>query len=171
MSSERAIALLERIAAAVERLVEMEEGRRKKAVDPDPDAVSPERLIEVWNQYCQGLPRASGAPDGSTRRRRLVAALKAEKSLERWGAAVRALANSPHHRGQNERGWVANIDFLVQAGQFQKWLEAGAQREAAARPEPAQAKAVWCGCGKVATRGPGTRNPDLSSEPRCGDCK
>lgn len=171
MSSERAIALLERIAAAVERLVELEEGRRKKAVEPDPDAIPPERLIEVWNQYRQGLPRADSAPEGSTRRKRIATVLKAERDLQKWGAAVRAIANSPHHRGQNERGWVANIDFLIQAGQFQKWIEAGAQREVAARPEPAQSRAVWCGCGKVATRGPGTRNPDLSSEPRCGGCK
>lgn len=169
--SERAASFLERIAIALERLVELEETRRKKPVEAEPPGVPPERLLEVWNSNRGGLPQAREAPEGSTRRRRMVAVLRVQPDLAKWSAAVRALASSPHHKGQNERGWVANIDFLIQANQFPKWLEAGAQRDAEPQGRGRQARTVWCACGKVATRGPGTRNPDLAELPVCDVCK
>lgn len=174
-SDDRIYQLLERIALAVEGLrADVLARKPTPAPKAEPHAAMVwtglvKAFVLMWQAHRGGLPACTtaGSADG-VRYKSIVACIKECDDLDRWAFAIKALAASPHHRGQNERGWVANIDFLVQPSQRLKWLEAGDRlpREA---PKVAP-KGAWCQCGAPAIMGPGTRSPDLCDQPRCGEC-
>jgi hypothetical protein len=71
-------------------------------------------VLDAWNDSVQGkMPRA----DGLRKKGRPELIAKAlEKSHGGVGALrdlFRACAASPHHRGENERGWAASLDWLL----------------------------------------------------------
>lgn len=168
----------ERIYDLLTRIAEAVEGLRADVAARKPTASTAREewghrvglFVGAWQANRGGLPACTtaGAAD-SVRYKSIVACLKECDNISRWANAVKALSASPHHRGQNERGWVANIDFLVSPAQRLKWLEAGDRlpREA----PKAKPQGAWCACGAPAIMGPGTRSPDLSDVPRCGSCK
>jgi hypothetical protein len=128
------------------------------------------RLLDVWNE-CRGLlPEAMAASPGTKRYKQAVAALKVEPDLSRWRLAIKALAASPWHRGENPAGIkYGTIDFLLQSGKFMEWLDKGrdmAKSSTKAAPVP------FCATCKtaVAIYGPGTRNQTASELPACGGC-
>lgn len=88
-------------------------------------------LVDLWNRETAGSPLPSCLAATGQRFRDLDIATREEPDLAVWREAIRALLVSPHHVGQNERGWKADIGFLVQPSQRSKWLEKG--RAAVAR--------------------------------------
>jgi hypothetical protein len=155
---------------AIRQLLEAQAKPKSAPKAPPCTAEDADAFVAMWNANCGGLPKAETAgPADGPRRAGIAACLKVTRDLTRWADAVKALAASPHHRGQNERGWVANIDFLIGPSQRLKWMEEGARRAAQA-PKATPHREVWCGCGKQAIHGPGTRNPDTAAEPQCADC-
>ena len=117
------------------------------------------------------MPRANVPEPGSIRWSRILECLSGVPSPERWGEAVKALSCSGFHCGDNPRGWRANIDFLIQQSQRNKWLEmsqfASKRQDASADKVNSQ---VCSDCGAVAVVGPGTRQPDLSAVALCRGC-
>lgn len=158
----QAIALLTEIR---DLLAARREPKPRAPASGEADAVR--AFVEAWNRHRGRLPKAHAVPLGQ-RAGRIAAALQAEPRLERWESAMKALASSPFHLGENGRGWKATIDFLVQPSQYPKWLEAGDEKAAA----PAPAEQVWCvACSnRQATYGPGTRNPAVAEKPMCLTC-
>jgi hypothetical protein len=56
------------------------------------------------------------------REKQLKARLK-DCSLDEWQRAMDALERSAFCRGENDRGWIADFDFLLQPKSFTKLLE------------------------------------------------
>lgn len=82
-------------------------------------------LVDVWNEEVAGSPLPACRAVSGQRLRDLTIALREEPDLEVWRAAIRELLAYPHACGQNDRGWKADIGFLVQPSQRSKWLEKG----------------------------------------------
>jgi hypothetical protein len=88
----------------------------------DPDKLTATEVIEAWQERM--VPRGFPAIAKMTgeRERKLRARLK-DSTLEEWQRAMDALERSAFCRGENDRGWRADFDFLLQPKSFTKLLE------------------------------------------------
>ncbi len=93
------------------------ESCRRKPTTPLPPMVS------MWNEKVAGTPLKAVRVWSSKRDRVLKARLRDEADLAVWGRAMDHLIASDFHRGVNDQGWVAGLDFLLQPGQAPKWLD------------------------------------------------
>jgi hypothetical protein len=109
-------------------------------LDPDKDAaLSPVGLAELWNtRTTPPLPRClipmSGARQGRARAR-----LREHPQPEYWQTVLDGIEASAWCRGENDRGWRASFDWLLQADVGAKVLE-GKYARCASRPSPATTK-------------------------------
>lgn len=81
-------------------------------------------LVEAWN----GLPHPPFPACHAVAGKRLRAAqarLREVPDIDRWRRAVARLPTSPFLRGENDRGWVATLDWLLRPDTLTK-LEEGA---------------------------------------------
>ena len=87
------------------------------------DALTPADVFESWNDMAPkvGLPVAKGMTP--SRLRQTKARLREFPAMEDWQRAFRHIAETPFLRGENDRGWRADFDFLVQAKSFTKLVE------------------------------------------------
>lgn len=103
------------------------------SLEPDPDSTprppKPKvrsdqhalpRLAEIWNEHRGSLPLVKGC--GKPRRTAAEARFK-EASEEEWIQAIRKLASSRFAKGENDRKWKADFDFLIQPESRFKILE------------------------------------------------
>lgn len=79
------------------------------AVDRIP---SPDSLGKTWNENRGSLP-AVKLPMSKGRATHAKQRLRETPDLPRWAAAIRRAAASPFCRGDNDRAWVADLDFLL----------------------------------------------------------
>lgn len=172
MSDPRAILLLERIAVATEGILaalQAKGGKPKADLANWRPAVA--MLVGIWNKHRGPLPEVKKEPSpDSPRYAAAVRCIRVEANMKRWEKAVRAVASSPHHLGNNTTGWRADFDFLLRPAHFERWLTAGDALPD--EPEPKAPLALWCEvCGGAeATYGPGTRNADVRAKPTCAGC-
>lgn len=80
-------------------------------------------VVVMWNEKVAGTPLKSVRVWSSKRDRVLKARLREEGDLAVWGRAMDHLIASDFHRGVNDQGWVAGLDFLLQPSQAPKWLD------------------------------------------------
>lgn len=81
--------------------------RKKETNTPLP----PKGLQAIWNEHCGNLPKAESLnPD---RERQAKARTRENGDPAYWVGIVRAIAANPFCRGTNDRGWVANFDYLL----------------------------------------------------------
>src|SRR5690606_15607023 len=75
-----------------------------------------------WNELAKrvGLPVARTLDGG--RPRQIGARLK-DGGLEAWAQALLAVEQSKHCRGENDRGWRADLDFICQPKSWRRLLE------------------------------------------------
>ena len=78
-------------------------------------------LVTLWNERRGDLPEVARL--NKERKEKIRARLKEEPDLGVWTAAIDKLAASSFCRGQNDRGWVATFDFLLQESSLAKILE------------------------------------------------
>jgi len=113
-------------------------------VHPTPDTVSPNTsythqdtpkdmssdddltvndVVEAWNDLAvdRGLPKVSKVTEA--RRRQVQARIKEYPDAGDWSKALSAIDKSKFLCGDNDRGWRANFDFLLQPSTFIKLLE------------------------------------------------
>ena len=84
-----------------------------------------------------GLPEARVMnPDRTSK---LKARLKECGGISGWRAACEKIASSAHCTGDNDRGWVADLDFMLQRRSFTKLMEGSYDDR---RPKPKGAKAA-----------------------------
>lgn len=92
------------------------------SVAPTNQPLSKQEVIEAW----QGRMVAAGFPAiakmTGDRERKLRARLK-DSTLDEWQRAMDAMERSAFCRGENDRGWKADFDFLLQPKSFTKLLE------------------------------------------------
>lgn len=89
----------------------------------DADRLTPADILEGWNDLAEqcGLPKAGKMTGG--RLRQAKTRLREYPDLAAWQRAFRHIHDTPFLRGENERGWRADIDFLLQAKSFTKLTE------------------------------------------------
>lgn len=79
-------------------------------------------ILEAWEQRMVPLGFPAVRKMTAQRDRQLSARLK-DSTLEDWQRAMDALERSRFCRGENDRGWRADFDFLLQPKSFTKLLE------------------------------------------------
>lgn len=86
------------------------------------DPLPVQRAFDQWNETARrvGLPLAKSL---TPVRRKHIRARLASDGLEGWMEALVAVEASPLCRGDNDRGWRADLDFVCQAKSFTKLRE------------------------------------------------
>ena len=79
-------------------------------------------ILEAWHTRMVPLGFPAVAKMTGDRERKLNARLR-DSTLEEWQRAMDALERSAFCRGENDRGWRADFDFLLQPKSFTKLLE------------------------------------------------
>ncbi len=81
-----------------------------------------EQVIGIWNETAKGtnLPTCRLT---SKREKIIRVRLKEKGWLEDFRAACMFLRSSGFHRGQNDSGWKASVDFVLQAGKATELAE------------------------------------------------
>lgn len=137
------------IEARLDALTAHLQPKTAKPADPAQAATETQAVTDFlasWRECRGDLPEARSAPAGTARRRRILAAIKAEPDRAVWEATIKALAASPWHRGANDRGWVADIDWLVSPSKWPRWCDIG--RKNLTNPAAKAPTATWCAeCG------------------------
>jgi uncharacterized protein YdaU (DUF1376 family) len=84
-------------------------------------------VIEAWNELAEqcGLSKVTKVTE--TRRKQIKARI-AEYSPEDWSKALAAIYRSDFLRGDNDRAWKADFDFLLQPKSFIKLVEGSYDR-------------------------------------------
>jgi hypothetical protein len=81
---------------------------------PEAGGLSPDGIVSIWNEVTNGkLPKAKPTPK---RESVIRTRLKEKGWADDFRRACAFLAVSEWHQGRNDRGWVATIDFALQAG-------------------------------------------------------
>lgn len=88
--------------------------------------LKPEHVVEAWNDMAEraGLPKAKMTPE---RQRKLRSRIRLHP-VEDWTEAIAAFERSSFLRGENDRSWRPNFDFLLQPSSFTKLIEGAYDR-------------------------------------------
>lgn len=86
-----------------------------------PPEIEPETLASLWNDNCGELPKVQKL--SPKRKVKAASRLKAEPSPEYWESVIKRIAASDFCNGDNNSGWKADFDFLVQPDTHLKALE------------------------------------------------
>lgn len=80
-------------------------------------------VVEIYNTAARkiGLPVCQVLT--AKRKASLKARLKEAGGLDGWRHAIRMMSESPFLAGENDRGWKASFDFLLQPASFTKLME------------------------------------------------
>lgn len=108
-----------------------EEGKKvKKEKDISPngdcassDALTAQEIMEGWNELASQCGLSPIIALNAKRRIQIRSRLREYPDIESWQAVFRNLRNTPWLLGDNEKGWRADFDFLLQPKSFLKLLE------------------------------------------------
>lgn len=78
-------------------------------------------VVALWNKICTNLPKVMTV--GAQRESNILNRVSEHPHTKEWQQVFSWLNESPHHRGDNERGWVATIDFIIERGKGAKFNE------------------------------------------------
>lgn len=118
--SKHQVALIEEVKKG--RIEERKKGESgSDAVTQHKSAPALPRLGQIWNAHRGTLPELKAC--GSTRRRHADARWRDHPDESYWIDIVTRLAGSPFCRGENQRGWRADFDFLIRPETQHKVLE------------------------------------------------
>ena len=92
------------------------------SAEPTAKPLTKREVIDAWQERMvpQGFPAIRKMT--GQRERQLAARLR-DSTLDEWLQAMAALERSAFCRGENDRGWRADFDFLLQPKSFTKLLE------------------------------------------------
>ena len=94
----------------------------KEDMSSSDDALKVEDVVEAWNDLADARGLAKVARITENRRRQIKARIR-EYEPEDWSTALAAIYNSKFLCGENDRGWKADFDFLLQPKSFVKLIE------------------------------------------------
>lgn len=84
--------------------------------------VKPEHLLEAWNLMAGRVGLSKAKSFDQMRRRKTLTLIKT-RSTDDITEAIAAVERSPFCRGENDRGWKADFDFLLQPKSFNRLIE------------------------------------------------
>lgn len=73
--------------------------------------LTPRGVLEIWNSNRGALPE--GTTLNPSRERAAKSRVRENGDPAYWEKIVKAIASNPFCRGENDRGWVATIDYLL----------------------------------------------------------
>ena len=93
----------------------------------DDDQVTVDEVVRAWNDLAadRDLPRVVKVTP--TRRKQIQARIR-EYTADDWSTALSAIYRSKFLCGENDRGWKADFDFLLQPKSFVKLIEGAYDR-------------------------------------------
>lgn len=99
------------------------ESGKKGGAKNEPSAPEIQMALSIYNEVARKkfLPIPNKLTDG--RRSKLKARLKDAGGLEGWRQAMQNLEASAFLCGQNDKGWKADIDFILQEKSFTRLVE------------------------------------------------
>lgn len=98
------------------------------------NTLRPSGLLEIWNSNCGGLPKAKKlTPE---REKKAKARLAEESDPTYWVSIAQSLAKDPFCRGENDRGWVAGIDYFLKPMTHIRHAEAMCHSQRPSTPAP-----------------------------------
>lgn len=86
------------------------------------DPLSAKEVIEAWNDLAERKRLAKVVKLTPDRQRKLKARIS-QNTIDEWKTALEAIERSSFLCGDNDRGWKANFDFLLQPSSFTKLIE------------------------------------------------
>lgn len=92
------------------------------SAEPTDKPLSVDEIVEAWNERMVPQGFAAVRRITPTRRTQIKARLR-ENTLDDWQRAFGAIERSSFLRGDNDRGWRADFDFLLQPKSFTKLIE------------------------------------------------
>lgn len=118
------------------------EEEKNKGVQDPPASPSKKDLIsdirEKWNRFAKGhqLPAVRFIPPGSTRERAILARAR-EKGFD-FEEVLKAVHEQPFLYGDNDRGWLVTLDWIMKPANMVKTLERAYVREVRGRARDRQ---------------------------------
>lgn len=91
------------------------------------DPLSVDEVVEAWNDIAERRKLPKVAKITPERRRKLKARIQ-QNTIDEWRLALEAIDRSSFLCGDNDRGWKANFDFLLQPSSFTKLIEGAYDR-------------------------------------------
>lgn len=92
-----------------------------------PIELKPEHVVEAWNARAPTLGLRAVRKFTSQRRQRLATRIR-QNSIEDFTEAIAAIERSPFLRGENDRGWRADFDWMLEPKNFTKLIEGNYDR-------------------------------------------
>lgn len=86
------------------------------------DDLTSDEVVEAWNALAADVGLPVVAKLTKERKRKLACRIR-DHPFEEWASALAAIRRSRFLQGDNQRGWRANFDFLLQPSSFTKLLE------------------------------------------------
>jgi hypothetical protein len=93
------------------------------SAEPTDPPVTKQEVIDAWQERMVPLGFPAIRKVTGQRDRQLRARLREYPLLDDWQRAFSALERSAFLRGENDRGWRADFDFLLQPKSFTKLIE------------------------------------------------
>jgi hypothetical protein len=90
-----------------------------------PSARDAQTAFELWNELALRVGLSQARTLTPQRRKSLIARLREHGGLDAWRIALANVERSAFLQGSNDRGWRADIDFLLQASRFAKVVDGG----------------------------------------------
>jgi hypothetical protein len=111
---------------------EKEEKRGEPSGSPSVGNAQTSAVVEIWNTRTAGvLPSARMTPK---RHVTITSALRDSGWIDDFAVACAYAATNPFHRGQNDRSWVATLDWLLQVGKATEVADKAKAKATAAIP-------------------------------------
>ena len=101
----------------------IESSNEDLSAEPTERPVTKTEVIEAWQSRMVPLGFPAIRKMTSQRERQLGARLREYPHLDDWQRAFAAIERSGFLRGENDRGWRADFDFLLQPKSFTKLIE------------------------------------------------
>lgn len=115
--------LLEGYRKASERVSPPDQTRPDRDKDQTERRRDFEKAIELFNEMAARIGIPSVQKLSETRKKHLGARLKDIDGIDGWKIALEKLEASSFCKGNNDRGWKADFDFLIRESSFIKLME------------------------------------------------
>lgn len=84
--------------------------------------LKPEHVVEAWNAKAPRLGLKEVRKFTPQRQRKLATRIR-QSTIQDFTEAIDAIERSPFLRGENDRGWRANFDWMLEPKNFTKLIE------------------------------------------------
>ena len=111
---------------------------KKERVLSDFDEIA--LAIKLWNDLCKKIGTTQCQKLTTARKASTKARLKDCSGIEGWKSMLEIVENNPFFHGENDRGWKANIDFVLKEGKFAKIMEGSYNHQKPEGKENAKSK-------------------------------